>query len=295
MSDEAFLKAICDNPDDDLPRLIYADWLDERGDLNSAEFIRLQCALAAGRDLAGQPISKERRTEMEARTHVLLPPVKKRMIDALHKTGARKIQSIQIKRGFPEAITLDAADFHGAEELLSQFPIASLTVTKLDAAFLDSLNSPHLRTLRTLTLTECGDGDSVARAIAASQYLAQLHELRFGHNPVHDAGAEALAASPHLRNLKVLDLNNTHVSDAGARALAASPHLCNLKALHLGGNPIGAGGAQALAASPHFRAAMHLSMNISSQIFHWRFDEFQRWEKERRRLGRQTVGTEQVR
>jgi uncharacterized protein (TIGR02996 family) len=33
MSDEfAFLKAILDNPEDDAPRLVYADWLEEQGD-----------------------------------------------------------------------------------------------------------------------------------------------------------------------------------------------------------------------------------------------------------------------
>lgn len=40
----AFLKAIIENPTDDAPRLIYADWLEERGDAEQAEFIRLQCA-----------------------------------------------------------------------------------------------------------------------------------------------------------------------------------------------------------------------------------------------------------
>ncbi len=43
--DDAFLQAIIERPDDDAPRLIYADWLDERGDPRG-EFIRVQCALA---------------------------------------------------------------------------------------------------------------------------------------------------------------------------------------------------------------------------------------------------------
>ncbi len=43
---EAFLQAIVENPDDDTPRLIYADWLEEYGDLHRAEFIRVQCELA---------------------------------------------------------------------------------------------------------------------------------------------------------------------------------------------------------------------------------------------------------
>jgi uncharacterized protein (TIGR02996 family) len=43
--ESAFLQAITDEPDDDLPRLVYADWLDERGD-PFGEFIRLQCERA---------------------------------------------------------------------------------------------------------------------------------------------------------------------------------------------------------------------------------------------------------
>ncbi|WP_439625976.1 TIGR02996 domain-containing protein [Gemmata sp.] len=46
-ADEAgFLAAICAAPDDDTPRLVYADWLQERGDEARAEFIRVQCELA---------------------------------------------------------------------------------------------------------------------------------------------------------------------------------------------------------------------------------------------------------
>src|SRR5262245_55260554 len=44
---ESFLHAICEHPDDDAVRLVYADWLDEHDiDLPRAEFIRVQCALA---------------------------------------------------------------------------------------------------------------------------------------------------------------------------------------------------------------------------------------------------------
>jgi uncharacterized protein (TIGR02996 family) len=39
---DSFLEDIVANPDDDGPRLVYADWLDEHGDSTRAEFIRLQ-------------------------------------------------------------------------------------------------------------------------------------------------------------------------------------------------------------------------------------------------------------
>ncbi|QDU23058.1 TIGR02996 domain-containing protein [Urbifossiella limnaea] len=42
MTDEpALLAAIADRPADDTPRLVYADWLDDHGDSDRAEFIRL--------------------------------------------------------------------------------------------------------------------------------------------------------------------------------------------------------------------------------------------------------------
>lgn len=44
---QAFERAIIESPDDDTVRLIYADWLDEHGQPERAEFIRLQCELEA--------------------------------------------------------------------------------------------------------------------------------------------------------------------------------------------------------------------------------------------------------
>jgi uncharacterized protein (TIGR02996 family) len=46
--EEAFLLAIVANPKDSAPRLVYADWLEERADVSSqsrAEYLRVECAL----------------------------------------------------------------------------------------------------------------------------------------------------------------------------------------------------------------------------------------------------------
>lgn len=42
----AFMAAIRDNPDDDTPRLVFADWCDDRGEPDRAEFIRGQVEIA---------------------------------------------------------------------------------------------------------------------------------------------------------------------------------------------------------------------------------------------------------
>src|SRR5438067_1186426 len=45
-TEEALFQTILEHPDEDAPRLVYADWLDEHGDPDRAEFIRVQCELA---------------------------------------------------------------------------------------------------------------------------------------------------------------------------------------------------------------------------------------------------------
>src|SRR4051795_602322 len=47
MSEEdGLLQAILDDPEDDAPRLVYSDWLEDHGEPNRAAFIRLQIELA---------------------------------------------------------------------------------------------------------------------------------------------------------------------------------------------------------------------------------------------------------
>lgn len=45
---EGLLRAVCANPDDSGARLVYADWLEDHGQPERAEFIRLQCRRVSG-------------------------------------------------------------------------------------------------------------------------------------------------------------------------------------------------------------------------------------------------------
>jgi len=60
-SHEAFMQTICANPDDDAPRLVYADWLEENGYELYAEFIRVQIELT--------------RTGHQGKTYLLSPSI----------------------------------------------------------------------------------------------------------------------------------------------------------------------------------------------------------------------------
>jgi len=61
---EALHRAVLEHPDDDTPRLVYADWLEEHGDPRG-EFIRVQCELARmGYDDPRRPDFEKRQREL---------------------------------------------------------------------------------------------------------------------------------------------------------------------------------------------------------------------------------------
>jgi uncharacterized protein (TIGR02996 family) len=95
--DDAFLQAILENPDDDTPRLIYGDWLEERGDPLGV-FIRIQCRLAALSE------DDERRSLLERHERELLACHQDRWLGELRPLLSRWT----FRRGFLDAITVPA-------------------------------------------------------------------------------------------------------------------------------------------------------------------------------------------
>ena len=95
--DEAFLEALREHPEDDAPRLIYADWLDEHGDPARAEFIRLQC------ELARRPMDDARYRILDLRAEQHLHENRERwdpFFDRPYHVG------VQFRRGFIELLAL---------------------------------------------------------------------------------------------------------------------------------------------------------------------------------------------
>src|SRR5581483_7143335 len=97
----AFLRAIADHPDDDLPRLVYADWLDEHGDPARAEFIRVQCALAR------LPAGDTRAAALARREAELLTDHQADWLRPL----AGLAGGAKFRRGFVEEVTVETAVF----------------------------------------------------------------------------------------------------------------------------------------------------------------------------------------
>jgi uncharacterized protein (TIGR02996 family) len=112
--DDAFIQAIIDNPDDDSPRLVYADWLEENGRPERADFIRVQCALAH------LPHGDPRREALEARERELLEGHQEEWAGPLEGM----VEKLEFHRGFIEAVRIEPEDFlTHAPEMLDSAPI----------------------------------------------------------------------------------------------------------------------------------------------------------------------------
>src|SRR5437867_2252124 len=66
---DALFRAICEEPWEDTPRLVYADWLDEQGDAARAEFIRVQIEFAKPGTNMGAPELAARARQLHAESH----------------------------------------------------------------------------------------------------------------------------------------------------------------------------------------------------------------------------------
>jgi uncharacterized protein (TIGR02996 family) len=286
MTHDAFLQAILDEPEDDTPRLVYADWLDDNGDPARAEFIRLQCRLAGlAEDDPQRPALARREREL---------------LDAHSEAWAAPLCKLApgnplFKRGFVEWAAVDVDTLLGkARQLFRLAPLRRLCVlgAVADPAALFAL--PQLARLTELDLPEAGLNylgahklaacpflanltalsldnnyldeahrikDRGAAALAKSPHLARLTKLCLRHNDITARGVAALAASPHLTRLTTLDLSSNYFGDEGAAALAATPSLASLTRLELQGCRLGPAGGADLAASPHLANLTWLNLN----------------------------------
>jgi len=247
----AFLAAVLAAPDDDLPRLIYADWLDERGDPRG-EFIRLQIAAFHGDISAGRAASA---IEREC-GRIWAGPL------------ASWAYQVGFCRGFAETLIIRGEEFLvRVAKIFRLAPIQRIALIGVRESLRPILRMPHLAYLRGLHLTGCGLTNRDAQKIADSQHLRTLHTLRLANNEIGCAGLVALAASDGLPELQQLDLANNDVSDFGARALANTKTLTSLQSINLSGNAVSQIGENALWHSPALSATrVQLAGQRSKQL-----------------------------
>jgi uncharacterized protein (TIGR02996 family) len=182
----SFLRSIAKEPDDDTSRLVFADWLEERGEAARAEFIRVQCELAS----AG--LAEERRHALRLRERALLDAHRREWCGAF----GLPVEDVRFERG-----------------LIAGVRPASWKGGKL----LHPAISPRLATLTELDLSGLRLGDDGLATFAGAARLPALRKLILSDNGITDAGAAALASATGLPCLDTVYLFKNPIG-TGARA-----------------------------------------------------------------------------
>jgi len=271
------LYAVAQRPLDPEPRLVVADFLEEAGESDRAEFIRLQVQVmrvALGlaevfelppADRMQQLLFRHQKEWLAGLPEELNWSFMGGLVEELVVP-----QSIEDWLWATEFVDVRWVSWVGHDPLsIIRILLGDQTVGRSGGESLPFLEQPQLLERLIGLEIEGGKqiGDAGAKALANSPHLANLASLTLGNHQIGDAGVKALANSPHLTNLRILELKCNRIGDAGARALAKSRHLANLRTLNLSENQIRDAGAAALAESPNLANLRTLDLS-ENQIKH---------------------------
>ncbi len=225
MSDRlSLLAAIAAAPDDDLPRLVYADWLDESGtahDRIRAEFLRAEVRSRTEpepeartiAETAATRILKKNRSKWEGPTAPRRSEVDQ---ERYVRSGEEARADFLFRRGYVAEVILREAYDDWLSHVRSVFgdnPIRSLAM--------EQLNPDASREL--------------VHAMWDWPGLATLHTLRLHSNLDPDV-ASLLGRNPHLRNVRDIDFGSFGTAES-LRELADTPLVTQLESagFELGG------------------------------------------------------------
>jgi uncharacterized protein (TIGR02996 family) len=241
MPDEAgFLAAIRADPDDDTPRLVYADWLDERGgdaDVARAEYIRLSIELA--RAGLGRIVPPEWKAKQE-RVRALFVKHSRDWFPELFGRknilrGARGWP--QMARGFPYKLQcLHARVLEVGERLMQLAPITELHFLDLTTWGLKQfVAAPWTAGLRKIGLSGgYGASQPDYGALADGKHWTEVRDLALSFGWLDRAGAERIAAANPFPKLERLYFG-TYSSDDAPAALFGGTTFTGLRSLDLSG------------------------------------------------------------
>ncbi len=320
---EALYAAILAEPANDLPRLVFADYLDERGESDRAEFIRAQIRIA---------------NEPEYETFHVYCKIQKPewftgqpWFDDFFQSTWREFATssypaFELQRGFPSSVGVHSPQYLNIlEPVLFHFPIRSLSIgtgnvdqwkmlaqqpwlAKIEEITFTGLNTP-IEPLRYLSKSEFTTGlrglhFDRANSPAMSELLAGLFEtelgdrlqslsLRFGYGSADDT-IEAISQNPNsqLREYYFLSIA---FGPSSIRAFVQSGLAAKCEVLRVPGNPVMQSGLEILATAAEKLRILDLGENsimgesAAPLIGSGRFPQLRKLNLAGNRLGAETV------
>jgi uncharacterized protein (TIGR02996 family) len=246
--ERALIQAIIANPDDDLPRLVYADWLDDHGRPERAKYIRVECELAGL--VMGLPATKNREKALDDWVFALDGD----HVIAWHREAKAVVPKhpqtcFLFDRGMPAELVCTVNYFveHGAA-VFEQHPITAVRLATLVRKHVRLLaGCPTSAKVQSVRLTEKVQEDAVFSLLAdwpfplakSWRFSASVIDMTTKRWREQWAGrARMIAASGLPGQVRRLDLTGCGIGNVGGQALAASPRLRNLELLDLRDNPL---------------------------------------------------------
>jgi uncharacterized protein (TIGR02996 family) len=213
--DRLFLYEILTNRNDDLPRLIFADWLEEQGD-QRAELIRVQCELA---QLRGQRSGRERLIQREhqllAENHAvwlqtveLLAP---RDVEKPRESEWAPLPDVVISRSRPVRGFIDSVRLPDQIERLEPvlehrqslgpLVLCCEVVDQRETACSVQLQQclPLLRGIPALSIVSSSGDEHCLPSVATAEEAESLVWLQLCGIKATEAGMQALANAPRQR------------------------------------------------------------------------------------------------
>ncbi|MCZ2343389.1 MAG: TIGR02996 domain-containing protein [Bacteroidales bacterium] len=265
MSDaDALIAAATAAPDDDLPRLVLADWIEEQGDSARAAFLRAQVQL--GQAKPWEPFAI---TCRHHRRDWLTGQPWRHTLPALPARGLEWHPIVPFHRGLPWSLLVRdlTAFLEHASEIFDLFPIGQL---HLPTGTLDQWRAfargHWLNRVRSIHFFGTATPIEPVRELCGSPWAAGIRELVFevaGRSGMPEV-LRGLLNSPLARNLNSLELraigsaNGTELVDVLAQA-----DLMNLTHLGLSVFPATPRNLTALAGSPLFPKLEQLAFRDS--------------------------------
>jgi uncharacterized protein (TIGR02996 family) len=257
MSDEkALLAAIWAHPHEDAPRLIYADWLEEHGQAERAEFIRVQCELARIDEDDPARAKPERRERHLWNAHGR----------SFRRGLPDRLRACPFRRGFVApafedvtahelfgalapiihhaplwAIQLRRANTPEVERVFTSGLVGRIGALKLSWTgnfSADLLASPHARHLASLDWYY-GFPQAGLHVLLRPGVMPHLSELGVEGGGIDDEGMALLGQSELGSRLTRLKLQGSGRTIAGVRALFAGGRIVRLRSLRTTGQNSG--------------------------------------------------------
>jgi uncharacterized protein (TIGR02996 family) len=264
---DALYQAVVESPDEDAPRLVFADWLDDHGEHEQADFIRFQVQMAL--------LPEYDRDHQRGRHHQRTLYFSYSFRHFLPSLPAGMFWPTDaFQRGFGARVAARHVDafLACAEQLFALAPIRHLELDLRNGVGPEQVArlaaSPWLGRLCSLNLNLGRLGAEPMRRLCESPHASGLRHLALPFAGVIAAGVEALVGSSLFPRLLTLDLSWTDYADPVGPPLAAALERlttpCRLTKLNLRGTRFGPADAERLARSAVVQSLTDLEVSECS-------------------------------